>query len=47
MSDNFQVTTMGKRIFQHYQNYPEIWGPAAFQAWEQKSRRLFEGLIQH
>ena len=41
-----QATTMGKKIFHHYQNYPETWDPGAFRRWEQKTRGLFEGLVK-
>jgi len=39
-----KATTMGKRIFRHYREYPQKWDPAAFNAWKQKARALFKAL---
>lgn len=39
-----RATTMGKKIFRHYQNYPKNWDAATFRAWEQKARLLFDAL---
>lgn len=41
-----KATTTAKKIFRHYQAYPEIWDPDAFKAWEQKARALFDSLIK-
>lgn len=36
-----QATTAGKKIFKHYQDYPQVWDPEQFKLWESKSDRLF------
>lgn len=41
-----RATTMGKRIFRHYRDYPETWDPDTFHTWEQQARALFEALVK-
>ncbi|MFP4533847.1 MAG: NAD(P)/FAD-dependent oxidoreductase [Desulfobacterales bacterium] len=36
-----KATTLGKRIFRHYRNYPSRWDPAEFHNWAQKAGLLF------
>ena len=36
-----KATTLGKRIFSHYRNYPPRWDPAEFQKWTAKAEALF------
>ncbi|RJP46260.1 MAG: NAD(P)/FAD-dependent oxidoreductase [Desulfobacteraceae bacterium] len=36
-----RATTLGKKIFTHYRDYPEAWQPAAFDEWVRNSEKLF------
>jgi digeranylgeranylglycerophospholipid reductase len=39
-----RATTLGKKIFAHYQRYPESWTFSAFDKWVGKSETLFAGI---
>lgn len=36
-----QATTAGKKLYNHYQNYPKVWNSEQFKRWEAESERLF------
>ncbi len=36
-----QATTLGKKIFAHYHNYPKTWDPSAFDKWATRTEKLF------
>ena len=37
-----KATALGKKIFRHYQNYPETWDQDAFRQWVAKAETLFK-----
>lgn len=39
-----RATTLGKKIFKHYRDYPETWQPATFAQWVEKSEELFSSI---
>jgi flavin-dependent dehydrogenase len=40
-----KATTLGEKIFSHYQNYPETWSADAFIAWTAKADSLFGRIV--
>ena len=40
-----RATTMGKKIFRHYSQYPTVWDGKTFAAWVQKADALFSTII--
>lgn len=36
-----RATTLGKKIYAHYRDYPATWNPSAFDEWVKKSEKLF------
>jgi digeranylgeranylglycerophospholipid reductase len=37
-----KANTLGKKIFNHYRNYPQRWDAGAFYKWMEKARKLFD-----
>jgi len=40
-----RATTMGRKIFCHYSQYPEKWDPQAFRRWVRKADKLFARVV--
>jgi hypothetical protein len=40
-----QATSLGKKIFSHYQKYPEKWSADTFTAWMAKADALFGRIV--
>jgi hypothetical protein len=40
-----KATTLGKKIFSHYQNYPKKWSTSAFAAWTTRADSLFGKIV--
>ncbi|MBS3759675.1 MAG: NAD(P)/FAD-dependent oxidoreductase [Desulfobacterales bacterium] len=36
-----RATTLGRKIFRHYQNYPKLWNPRSFRQWMRDAEGLF------
>ena len=41
-----KATATGKKIFNHYQAYPQDWNPDAFRSWDKKADALFRKIDQ-